>query len=425
MLGRAGAWATAIQNAVATAEGGKYVRTTRFISIAAGTSGTIALPSNAEVVLDDFGGTVDAVVLQISGGKPVALPALTSTGAVVATTFTTGGVWAFSGTPVSYPVAIVYRVQTQLAAFDSTSSDIWGDSETIGVAPIASGGTGLSSFSIGDFLYASAANILSALAGNSTGTKKFLSMISSVPSWGTLAFTDLTGTATAAQLPNPSASTLGGVESLAVVSHNFLTGISTSGVPTQAQPAFTDISGSVAAAQLPNPSASTLGGVESLAVVSHNFLTGISTLGVPTQAQPAFTDISGSATVAQLPADIPLGAVGITIDGGGVAITTGLKGYISIPFNCTIVSATITADVAGAIVIDVWKDTYANFPPVVGDKITASAPPTIAATNQSSTDSTLTGWGVGKTITAGDVLAFNVNSCTTITKATLVLKVTK
>jgi len=54
-----------------------------------------------------------------------------------------------------------------------------------------------------------------------------------------------------ADLPNPSASTLGGVESIAAVSHNFLTSISTSGVPAQAQPAFTDISGSVAASQMP------------------------------------------------------------------------------------------------------------------------------------------------------------------------------
>lgn len=50
---------------------------------------------------------------------------------------------------------------------------------------------------------------------------------------------------------------------------------------------------------LPNPSASTLGGVSSLAAVSHNFLTSITTAGGVTQAQPAFTDISGTATAAQ------------------------------------------------------------------------------------------------------------------------------
>jgi hypothetical protein len=56
---------------------------------------------------------------------------------------------------------------------------------------------------------------------------------------------------------------------------------------------------SVTGAMLPVPSATTLGGVESITVVSHNFLTGISTSGIPTQAQPAFTDISGTLAIAQ------------------------------------------------------------------------------------------------------------------------------
>jgi hypothetical protein len=95
-------------------------------------------------------------------------------------------------------------------------------------------------------------------------------------------------------LPSPSASTLGGVQSLSVVAHNFLTGISTSGVPSQAQPSFSDISGSLAASQLPNPSASTLGGIESLASTSHQWINAISTSGVPSSTQPAFSDISGT-----------------------------------------------------------------------------------------------------------------------------------
>lgn len=52
---------------------------------------------------------------------------------------------------------------------------------------------------------------------------------------------------------------------------------------------------------LANPSASTIGGVESLAAVSHQWINSISTSGVPSSTQPAFTDISGQATLAQLP----------------------------------------------------------------------------------------------------------------------------
>lgn len=59
----------------------------------------------------------------------------------------------------------------------------------------------------------------------------------------------ITGTGTIS-LGNPSASTLGGVESITAVTHNFLTSISTSGVPTQAQPAFGDISGNIALSQM-------------------------------------------------------------------------------------------------------------------------------------------------------------------------------
>lgn len=110
------------------------------------------------------------------------------------------------------------------------------------------------------------------------------------------------------------------------------------------------------------------------------------------------------------------------IDGGGSAITTGEKGDITIPFACTINEWTLLADQSGSIVVDIWKDTYANYPPVVGDSITASAKPTISSATKGQS-STLTGWTT--TINAGDVLAFNVDSASTVQRVTLSLKVTK
>jgi hypothetical protein len=59
-----------------------------------------------------------------------------------------------------------------------------------------------------------------------------------------------TGTLPAGRLPNPSASTLGGVQSKAAVASNWLTSISTSGVPAASQPDFSDISGAVSPSQL-------------------------------------------------------------------------------------------------------------------------------------------------------------------------------
>ena len=107
------------------------------------------------------------------------------------------------------------------------------------------------------------------------------------------------------------------------------------------------------------------------------------------------------------------------IDGGGSAITTGVKGDVVVDFSGVIESATLLADQSGSIVIDIWKDVYASFPPTVADTITASAKPTLSSADHSQ-DATLTGWTTA--ISAGDVLRFNVDSATTVTRVTLALK---
>lgn len=116
-------------------------------------------------------------------------------------------------------------------------------------------------------------------------------------------------------------------------------------------------------------------------------------------------------------------AIGYTINGGGATITTGVAGNgLSIPFNATITAVTMQANTTGSIVVDIWKDSYANFPPTVTDSICASAKPTITSSNKSQ-DTTLTGWTTS--ITAGDILYFNVDSVTSISNVVLTLTVTK
>jgi hypothetical protein len=131
---------------------------------------------------------------------------------------------------------------------------------------------------------------------------------------------------------------------------------------------------------------------------------------------------TGTIASARLPARI--GAVGILIDGGGSVITTGVKGFLRIPFACTITGVTLLSTdavaTAGSIVVDIWKDTYANYPPTVADTITASAKPTLTSANKSE-DVTLTGWTTA--ITAGDILGFKVDSATSVTKILLSLTV--
>ena len=114
-----------------------------------------------------------------------------------------------------------------------------------------------------------------------------------------------------------------------------------------------------------------------------------------------------------------LASVQLIIDGGGATIATGVKGYIEVPFAWTNITAgRLLADQSGSIVVDVWKDTYANYPPVDADSITASAPLTISSATKSQ-DTTLTGWT--KTGSAGDILGFNVDSATTVQRVTVAL----
>jgi len=110
------------------------------------------------------------------------------------------------------------------------------------------------------------------------------------------------------------------------------------------------------------------------------------------------------------------------IDGGGSTITTGIKGDMTVPFACTINSWTLLGDQSGSIVVDLWVDTYANFPPTVADTITASAKPTISTATKGQS-STLTGWTTS--LTAGNVIRYNVDSITSLTRVTIILDVTK
>jgi hypothetical protein len=114
-------------------------------------------------------------------------------------------------------------------------------------------------------------------------------------------------------------------------------------------------------------------------------------------------------------------AIPVVIGNGVDVISTGIVGYLEVPFACTVVAVRLLAKEAGAIVVDIWKDTYANYPPTDADTITASAVPTITATNIKSEDVTLTGWTTS--IAAGNILGFNVDSVTTCTQVTLSLTV--
>ena len=114
------------------------------------------------------------------------------------------------------------------------------------------------------------------------------------------------------------------------------------------------------------------------------------------------------------------GAIGCVIDGGGAVIATGIKGDIGpMTFAGEFEDVTLLADQSGSIVVDIWKDAYANFPPMVAGSITAAAKPTISAATKSQ-DATLASWS--KTFAAGDVFRIHVDSAAAIQRAALTLK---
>lgn len=130
----------------------------------------------------------------------------------------------------------------------------------------------------------------------------------------------------------------------------------------------------------------------------------------------------GEVGAADLASNLKTFTINFVIDGGGSEIADNVQLWAEVPCSGTITAARLLADQSGSIVVDVWKDTYANYPPTNDDSITSATPPTISGAVKSE-DVTLTSWTT--TVTAGDIIKINVDSCTTITKCTLVLSGTK
>lgn len=112
------------------------------------------------------------------------------------------------------------------------------------------------------------------------------------------------------------------------------------------------------------------------------------------------------------------GAFGVTFDGQGGVVSVGKTDWISIPYNCTITGWEITADQVGSCVIDVWKSTFAAFPPTAANSIAGSEKPTLASARTNSDLSLSPAWAA---VTAGDCIMFYVDSCSVLTKINLII----
>ncbi len=86
-------------------------------------------------------------------------------------------------------------------------------------------------------------------------------------------------------------------------------------------------------------------------------------------------------------------------DGAGTALVAGQTVRGTAMTAMTITDATVLSDLAGNCTIDIWKDTYANYPPDIADSIVGGSPPALVASDKS-VDSALTGWTTS--VAAGD-----------------------
>lgn len=109
------------------------------------------------------------------------------------------------------------------------------------------------------------------------------------------------------------------------------------------------------------------------------------------------------------------------IDGGGSVIVGGVKGGITVPFDCTVTGWYITSKTSGSITVDVNKSTFTGYPTLAS--IAGTELPTLTAANKAN-DTTLTTWTTA--LVKGDQLEFEVDGTpTSVTRVTVTLLVDK
>jgi hypothetical protein len=112
--------------------------------------------------------------------------------------------------------------------------------------------------------------------------------------------------------------------------------------------------------------------------------------------------------------------IGTTIDGSGGTITIGQKGYVQIPYACTITGWRLIANAAGSIVIDIYKNPAPTIPVTL---VTTTGKPTLSGV-QTNTSTSLGGWTT-TAVAANDMIGFTVFSATTVSWVILQIFVTK
>jgi hypothetical protein len=100
-----------------------YVKDEWYAEISEGTTGIIEAPAGATFLLDTWPEDIDAVVSTISAGeRPDVEHVQDASGAIITTTFDATGAYTLSGTPSSYPIAIIFAYKVKLEDYDFSKS---------------------------------------------------------------------------------------------------------------------------------------------------------------------------------------------------------------------------------------------------------------------------------------------------------------
>jgi hypothetical protein len=110
--------------------------------------------------------------------------------------------------------------------------------------------------------------------------------------------------------------------------------------------------------------------------------------------------------------------------GGAIISANEIKLDVQVDFNCVIVSWSMLADAAATARIDLWSDTYANFPPVIADTMPGASGNRPQITAAVKNTGGVSGW-TKTVINAGDIIRVNLDTNDVAKRITLSLKVRK
>jgi hypothetical protein len=105
------------------------------------------------------------------------------------------------------------------------------------------------------------------------------------------------------------------------------------------------------------------------------------------------------------------GSINVIFDGGGVSLTTGIKGDVKVPFNIAFTQWHLYARETGSVLVGVWRASDANFPPTSSNAVHVGATGPFIGLGIKNSNSSIAGWTGAA---AGDILRFNLNTVTGI-----------